>query len=89
MLPVHGTKRQQNASFELDEGNIQSALHWTHASSWSIDLGPQKSPWIQMVERELACIFGIYVDDLVGCGDLQDPYFLEVKEKLKNVLYVP
>lgn len=36
-------------------------------------------------ERELACIFGIHVDNLVGCGNLSDPYFQEVKEKLKSV----
>ena len=37
------------------------------------------------VERELACVFGIHVDDLVGCGDPSDPYFIQIKEKLQNV----
>ena len=37
------------------------------------------------VERDLAYIFGIiHVDDLVGCGDLQGPYFNEIKVKLKS-----
>ena len=38
-----------------------------------------------MVERDLACIFGIHVDDLVGCGDPQDQYFIDVKKKLQEI----
>ena len=38
-----------------------------------------------MLERDLACIFGIHVDDLVGCGDPQDQYFIDTKKKLQEI----
>ena len=31
-------------------------------------------------ERRLAALFGLHVDDLLGCGDPADPYFQEVKK---------
>lgn len=51
---------------------------------------PQGSQGQQLdpnVERDLACIFGIHVDDLVGCGDPSDPYFNEIKNKLQGAVH--
>ena len=36
-------------------------------------------------ERRLAALFGLHVDDLLGCGDPADSYFQEVKKTLQEV----
>ena len=46
---------------------------------------PEGTPLDPNVERELAGIFGIHVDDLVGCGNPHDPIFTETKKKLQEV----
>ena len=46
---------------------------------------PEGTPLDPNVERDLAGIFGIHVDDLVGCGNPDDPIFTETKKKLQEV----
>lgn len=79
MLLVPGMKKPPNAFRVLGKETFKDTL-WTHASSWCIDHYLQTNLYMDpTVERELACIFGIHVVDLVGGRDLQDPYLMRSK----------